>query len=37
MMFVVSSKEDGIDNNDAPIEANKMINSMLKTVISKIA
>ena len=36
MMFVVPSKEDGIDDNDAPFEAIKKINLMLKTVITKI-
>lgn len=36
MMFVVPSKEDGIDDGDAPIEAIKKINLMVKTVINKI-
>ena len=36
MMFVIPSKEEGVDDDEAPTEAIKKINLLLKTVINKI-
>ena len=36
MMFVILSKEEGIDDGNAPIEVIKKVNLMLKTLINKI-